>query len=158
MCDLEKSRLVIEHKANDIKQIKSVIAKLKEKNRHTILFIDHLGLTKCDDKKTLYEQATEVAKQLRQICLEYDCTIISASQLNRGAYQSDELSLSMLKDSGELENSASKVILLYKKNKDDKKSNMIIDIAKNRDGITGKIEMSYEREKQIFKEVINYGG
>ena len=65
----------------------------------------------------------KVAKQLRQICLEYDCTIISASQLNRGAYSSDELSLSMLKDSGELENSASKVILLYRdkdSNKDDK--------------------------------------
>ncbi len=155
---LEKSKLIVEHKANDIKQIKSVIAKLKERNRHTILFIDHLGLTKCDEKKSLYEQATEVAKQLRQICLEYDCTIISASQLNRGAYQSEELSLSMLKDSGELENSASKVILLYKKDKEDKKSNMIVDIAKNRDGINGKIEMTYEREKQIFKEVINYGG
>ena len=68
-----------------------------------------------------------------------------------------KLSLSMLKDSGELENSASKVILLYKKNKEDKKSNMIINIAKNRDGIQDvNIEMEYDRQKQIFKEVIIY--
>lgn len=155
--EIENVKIIVEHKANDIKQIKNIIMKYKDKNRHTVLFVDHLGLTKADNTKSLYEQATEVAKQLRQICLEYDCTIISASQLNRGAYQSDELSLSMLKDSGELENSASKVILLYKKNKEDKKSNMIINIAKNRDGIQDvNIEMEYDRQKQIFKEVIIY--
>lgn len=155
--EIENAKIIVEHKANDIKQIKNIIMKYKDKNRHTVLFVDHLGLTKADNTKSLYEQATEVAKQLRQICLEYDCTIISASQLNRGAYQSDELSLSMLKDSGELENSASKVILLYKKNKEDKKSNMIINIAKNRDGIQDvNIEMEYDRQKQIFKEVIIY--
>lgn len=155
--EIENAKIIVEHKANDIKQIKNIIMKYKDKNRHTVLFVDHLGLTRADNTKSLYEQATEVAKQLRQICLEYDCTTISASQLNRGAYQSDELSLSMLKDSGELENSASKVILLYKKNKEDKKSNMIINIAKNRDGIQDvNIEMEYDRQKQIFKEVIIY--
>lgn len=152
---LEKAKLIVEHKANDIKQIRSVVAKLKDKNRHTILFIDHLGLTKVDGTKSLYEQATEVAKQLRQMCLEYDCTIISASQLNRSAYQSEEPTLSMLKDSGELENSASKVILMYKdkeSNKDSEVVGMNIEIVKNRDGFCGNVEMEYDKSKQIFKE------
>lgn len=152
---LEKANLIVEHKANDIKQIRSVVAKLKDKNRHTILFIDHLGLTKVDGTKSLYEQATEVAKQLRQMCLEYDCTIISASQLNRGAYSSDEITLSMLKDSGELENSASKVILMYRdkeSSKDNEIVEMNIDVAKNRDGICGIIKMMYDKTKQVFEE------
>lgn len=155
---IESAKMIIEHKANDIKQIRGIIGKLKDKNRHTVIFIDHLGLCRVDNNRSLYEQATEVAKQLRQICFEYDCTIISASQLNRGAYSSDELTLSMLKDSGELENSASKVILLYK-NKDKERSiddptvNMTIEIAKNRDGICGTINTEYNRSKQIFKEV-----
>lgn len=153
---IEDAGIIIEHKANDIKTIKNILMKYKDKTRHTVLFIDHLGLTRADNTKSLYEQATEVAKQLRQMCLELDCTIISASQLNRGAYQSDELSLSMLKDSGELENSASKVILLYK-NKEDKKNTMTVnhmnvDIVKNRDGVTGYVEMEYDKTKQIFKE------
>lgn len=153
---IEDAGIIIEHKANDIKTIKNILMKYKDKTRHTVLFIDHLGLTRADNTKSLYEQATEVAKQLRQMCLELDCTIISASQLNRGAYQSDELSLSMLKDSGELENSASKVILLYK-NKEDKKNtitvnHMNVDIVKNRDGVTGYVEMEYDKTKQIFKE------
>lgn len=157
---IENAGIVVEHKANDIKQIKNLLVKMKDKNRHTILFIDHLGLTRADNTKSLYEQATEVAKQLRQMCLEYDCTIISASQLNRGAYQSEELSLSMLKDSGELENSASKVILLYKSKEDKNKNSAInimnIDIVKNRDGVTGYVEMQYDKTKQVFSEVNNY--
>lgn len=154
--EIENARLIIEHKANDIKQIKNILMKYKEKNRHTVLFIDHLGLTRADNTKSLYEQATEVAKQLRQMCLEYDCTIISASQLNRGAYMSDKPTLSQLKDSGELENSASKVILLYRDDKDkdgrNEVSNMKIDIVKNRDGVTGYVEMEYDKPKQVFSE------
>ena len=152
---IEKAKLIIEHKASDMNTIKSTIAKMKDKEKHTIVFIDHLGLVKIDGMKSLYEQATEVAKELRQICLEYDCTIISASQLNRGAYSSDEITLSMLKDSGELENSASKVMLLYKEKnakKEDLMQNMIFDVAKNRDGYTGIIEAVYDKEKQIFSE------
>lgn len=155
--EIENAGIIVEHKANDIRQIKNILMKYKDKNRHTVLFIDHLGLTRADNTKSLYEQATEVAKQLRQMCLEYDCTIISASQLNRGAYNSEELSLSMLKDSGELENSASKVIMLYR-NKDDKTNitpviKMNVDIVKNRDGVTGYVEMKYDKEKQVFEEI-----
>ena len=157
---IEKSKIIVEHQATDIKQIRSAVAKLKDKTRHTILFIDHLGLCKCDGTKTLYEQATEVAKQLRQMCLEYDCTIISASQLNRSAYGNDEVTLNMLKDSGELENSASKVILLYRdknSSKDDDEPIMNIEIAKNRDGICGIVQMEYDKTKQIFKEIESKG-
>lgn len=153
---IENAKMIIEHKASDMTAIKSTIAKMKDKERHTVVFIDHLGLVKIDGAKSLYEQATEVAKELRQICLEYDCTIISASQLNRSAYDNNaKISLSMLKDSGELENSASKVVLLYKdkdSKKEDLNQNMILDIAKNRDGYTGIVEVVYEKEKQIFKE------
>lgn len=153
---IEKARIIIEHKASNMTEIKATIAKMKDKERHTVVFIDHLGLVKIDGMKSLYEQATEVAKELRQICLEFDCTIISASQLNRSAYDNNaKISLSMLKDSGELENSASKVLLLYKdKNAGnvDLVQDMIFDIAKNRDGYTGIVEAVYEKEKQIFKE------
>lgn len=156
--EIEKSKIIIEHKINDVKNIKAILSKVKNKNKHTILFIDHLGLTKCENKKSLYEQMTEVAKQLRQICLEYDCSIISASQLNRIAYSSEEISLSMLKDSGELENSASKVILMFRDESSDKNDLQVImnlKIAKNRDGITGIIQMDYDKSKQIFKERTN---
>lgn len=155
--EIEKAELIIEHSTNDLKQIKNVLTKYKSKDKHTIIFVDHMGLLSIDNAKSLYEQTTAVAKELRQMCLEYDCTIISASQLNRENYKSEKASIYMLKDSGELENSASKIILLYKKDKEDKNSNMIIDLAKNREGIQDvTVEMEYDRPKQVFREIKNY--
>lgn len=148
--------LIIEHKANDIDSIRDVVRKFKNTSKHTILFIDHIGLVKKKGYKSLYESTTEVAKELRQICLDYDCTIISACQLNRTAYGAEQINLSMLKDSGEIENSASKIILMYRDKFSDRDSNveqMVLEIAKNRDGAYGLIKTNYYKERQEFKEL-----
>ena len=61
----------------------------------------------------------------------------------------------MLKDSGELENSASKVILMKrepKENKNNLEATMHLEIAKNRDGQLTTIDTKYDKTKQIFKE------
>ncbi|MDD4734033.1 MAG: DnaB-like helicase C-terminal domain-containing protein [Bacilli bacterium] len=153
--ELENKGLIIEHQVSEIKQIRSLIAKVKT-DKHTIVFIDHLGLISVDSNKSLYEKTTEIAKALRQISLNYDCTIIGASQLNRSAYSSENINLSMLKDSGEMENSASKVILLHKQktiHEEDKISELDVEVAKNRDGLIGFIKFEYQKKKQIFKEV-----
>lgn len=153
--ELENKGLIIEHQVSEIKQIRSLISKVKS-DKHTIVFIDHLGLISVDNNKSIYEKATEIAKTLRQISLNYDCTIIGASQLNRSAYSSDNINLSMLKDSGELENSASKVMLLNKQETIDefeKITQLDVEVAKNRDGLIGFIKLKYEKKKQIFKEV-----
>lgn len=160
---IENNNIIIEHNATTLNEIRSIIAKYKNADKHTIIFLDHIGLIRSNEKKSLYEQTTEIAKSLRQICLKYNCTIIAASQLNRTSYNSDEPSISMLKDSGELENSSSKVIMLYKdKNQDTKNdlytNDMIIDIVKNRNGLCGRIPLKYYKSKQIFKEKENYEG
>lgn len=160
--EITKNKVIVEHKAGYLHEIKALLSKRKDNTRHTIIFLDHIGLVKNADRKSIYEQMTDVAKQLRQYCLDYDCTIISACQLNRSSYSSDKLNLSMLKDSGELENSASKVILLYKDDKniskEQFKENMVLDIVKNRDGQLGKVGCIYDKTKQIFKEDISYVG
>lgn len=155
--EIPQHSLIFEHQMNNIKDIRSVIAKNKDYSKHTIVFIDHIGLVRGDTKGSLYEQSTEVAKQLRSMCLEYDCTIICASQLNRLAMSSEEITVNMLKDSGELENSSRKVILLYPVKDQDKESLemiMNVDIAKNDSGLTGIIKMNYNKSKQIFKEML----
>lgn len=159
--EVVRDKIVVEHKATYLNEIKTVLRTLKNDNKHTIIFLDHIGLIKSNIGKSQYEQMTDIAKQLRQICLDYDCTIISACQLNRSSYNSTELSLSMLKDSGELENSSSKVLLLYKDKTDNvediKNTKMIVEIVKNRDGMLGKLNFTYDKTKQIFKEEWNNG-
>lgn len=157
--DIERAGIVVEHKSTGMRDIRSVVVKNKRPDKHTIVFIDHLGLTRSDNSKnakSLYEQMTEVAKDIRQMCLEEDCTVIGASQFNREAYSTDDYSLAMLKDSGELENSASKVIFIHRPKDTERKIvtnvELNLEIAKNRDGMLGFIKMEYDKEKQIFKE------
>ena len=159
MEDIEKSNVIVEHLASSIKQIRSVVKKNKAKNKHTIVFLDHLGLIGLDEKsKNIYETATEVAKKVRQMCLEEDCTFIGASQLNRDASKNDTYDLSALKDSGEVENSASKILMIHRppKLKDGEREpdevETIIEIKKNREGRLGGIAMHYNKAKQIFRE------
>ena len=156
--DLEKNQIIIEHKANYLQEIRQVL-KVFKNDKHTIIFLDHIGLIKSEKNKSIYEQTTDIAKSLRQLCLDYDCTIIAACQLNRASYTANEPNLSMLKDSGELENSSSKVILLYRdktSSSDSLNPVMILDIVKNRDGQYGKVFCKYDKSKQIFKEEVVY--
>ncbi len=154
--NIETSKISIINSVNNVTEIKKYISKLKNSNRHTVIFIDHIGLVKYQNKRSIYEEITEVIKELRKICLEYNCTVIAASQLNRGAYQAEEITLNMLKDSGELENSSRKIILLSYENKTDRENLepiMKVDIAKNDNGSTGITKMKYFKTKQVFKEV-----
>ena len=157
--EIAKRKLFLINRKNTLQDIRVGIASNKDKNKHTIVFIDHLGLLKVVGARSLYEQTTEIAKELRQISLDLDCTIICASQLNRNSYSEEIPMLNMLKDSGEIENSARKVILLYR-NPDDKKKNedtiepiMNIEIAKNDSGMFGTIKARYYKIKQRFEEM-----
>ena len=153
--NIKNSKVIVNHSANNILDIKKVIRKFKDKNKHTVVFIDHIGYLKYQNKKSIYEESTETVKELRKICLEYGCTIIAASQLNRSAYEAKEITLNMLKDSGELENSSRKIILLSykdKKDKDNLEPIMLVDIAKNDNGSTGVTEMKYIKVRQTFNE------
>lgn len=150
---LASKNITINHTSNNIEDIKRIVAGVKDP-RHKIVFIDHIGLTRSgDSKKSLYEQATEVAKTLRQISLTYDCTIISASQFNRGAVGSERIGLHHLKDSGEIENSASKVLIMQKQEDIQELEALVeVDIAKNRDGGIGMRELMFRKQFQRFEE------
>lgn len=156
IAEVTQAKVIIEHLSYSIDDIEDVIRKLKT-NKHKIIFIDHLGLTRTSkSNKSIYEQITEIVKRLRNMCLKYNCTIVGASQLNRSNFNEEKnLDISMLKDSGEIENSASKIILLSQ-NKDEEKGklivNMEIEVAKNRDGKIGSIKMVYDKTKQTFIE------
>lgn len=156
IAEVTQAKVIIEHLSYNIDDIEDVIRKIKT-NKHKIIFIDHLGLTRSSkSNKSIYEQITEIVKRLRNMCLKYNCTIVGASQLNRSNFNEEKtLDISMLKDSGEIENSASKIILLSQ-NKDEEKGNLIvnmeIEVAKNRDGKIGAIKMVYDKTKQTFIE------
>ena len=138
--------------------IKQLIIK-ESKKEHVVVFIDYVGLITGYNNKSPYERITNIVKELRQISLNFDCTIICLAQVNRNG--DDAPMLKDLKDSGELEQSAVSVMLLHNENAtktvDKKVEELDVMVAKNRNGRTGTIKVEYNQfnqqifEKRIFK-------
>ena len=84
---------------------------------------------------------------MRKLSLDYNVTIFALCQLNR-KNQEGLPKLSDLRDSGEVEQSASRVVFLYEEPNGDYK----IIVAKNRGGMKGDFYIHYQKDTQEMWE------
>ncbi|MBV3144897.1 replicative DNA helicase, partial [Erysipelatoclostridium ramosum] len=139
--DISKRHIDIINHSSTLDKLRSFIMSYKS-DKHFIVFVDHVGLIGVRAKNS-YEKMTEVAKELRKMSLDNNCTIIGLCQLNREATKNaKQPNLSMLRDSGELEQSASKVIFVWKNEKDCAEDYYLV-IEKNRSGPKSIIPYGY---------------
>lgn len=152
---ISNKKIKVFNQAQTVSNIRRIIIN-ESKLEHTVVFIDHIGLIIPQKNASIYENITTITKELRQINLNYNCTIILVSQLNRSADDDSVPKLSELKDSGELEQSATTVIMLHDENYGKNISKNTIDlsffIAKNRNGSLGKTKLIYNKLNQRFDE------
>lgn len=151
--DISKKKMKIFTGLQTTNSIKQVIIK-ETKKEHVVVFIDYVGLIAGQNNKSPYERITNIVKELRQISLNFDCTIICLAQVNRNG--DDAPMLRDLKDSGELEQSAVSVMLLHNDNAtkviDKKVEEIDVMVAKNRNGRTGTIKVDYNQFNQRIEE------
>ena len=123
-------------------QARSMVKKLGVK----LLIIDYLQLIPFDTKNmSKAEGIANISHRIKQMALDLDVAIILLAQVNReGAKRDGGLSLYDLKDSGDIENDADVVLLMYPSQGDTESSKkmdskgayteLIYKIAKNREG------------------------
>ncbi len=151
--DISKRHIDIINHSSTLDKLRSFIMSYKS-DKHFIVFVDHVGLIGVRGKNS-YEKMTEVAKELRKMSLDNNCTIIGLCQLNREATKNaNQPNLSMLRDSGELEQSASKVIFVWKNDRDSEEDYYLV-IEKNRSGPKSIIPIGYNKANQIAYELSN---
>lgn len=151
--DISKRHIDIINHSSTLDKLRSFIMSYKS-DKHFIVFVDHVGLIGVRAKNS-YEKMTEVAKELRKMSLDNNCTIIGLCQLNREATKNaKQPNLSMLRDSGELEQSASKVIFVWKDEKSNAENYYLV-IEKNRSGPKSIIPIGYNKENLIAYELSN---
>lgn len=153
--EIERRKIILINKAVTITEIERGISNIKT-NKHIIAFVDHIGLIKASGK-SLYERMTETAKELRRISINYDCTIIGLCQLSRGQQKENRTpTIQDLRDSGEIEQSARKVLLIFnEKPNENKIQDIQIIIGKNDDGDKLIKKFKFDKYKQLFEEVYN---
>lgn len=159
---ISKKKLEIITGSQNIRTIRSKVIR-EAAEEHTIVFIDYIGLINDIERgRSSYERITDIMKELRRISLDYNCTIFVLSQVNRNSEREKDKTpkISDLKESGELEQSATTVILLHDENYykafEDRNSDIQLIIGKNRNGQKGLIDFTYDQSNQRFEEKKNY--
>lgn len=147
---LSKRKLKIISRGQTIQSIRREIIN-EQRDEHLMVFIDYVGLIGSTEKhKSLYELITSVVKELRNISMSYNCTIFLLAQINRSG--EDNPRLSDLKESGELEQSATQVIILNAEETNEDEQLVELTLAKHREGKKAKLNLIYNRTNQIFEE------
>lgn len=115
-----------------------------------LVVVDYCQLMRADGKVSgQEEELTQISRGLKEIAREFGPPVMSGAQLNRGVEVRDDKrpQLADLRGSGSLEQDADVVIFpffeSYYTDRNIKAGFMEIDVAKNRDGMTGTVKEVY---------------
>ena len=116
-----------------------------------IVFIDYLGLIKSEGR-SIYEQVTNISKDLHTFAQRSHTLVIALSQLNRGD-PSQMPTLERLRESGQIEQDVDVAILLHNPPNGNNIRDCKMIIAKNKEGICGNIDMTFTGNLQRFRTI-----
>ena len=115
-----------------------------------VIFIDYLGLIKSYGKSR-YEMTTNTSMDLHTLAQQSEMTVIALSQLKRN--DSKTPTMQDLRESGQIEQDADAIMLLYQPEPDNPQRKVYI--AKNKEGETGEITFHFEGIYQKFYEEVD---
>jgi replicative DNA helicase len=159
-----KDNIYINCKAGlNVTEIKAEAKKIKIQHGLDIIFIDHIGKIRPDNiKASRNDQIGQISEGLKNIAKDLNICVVVLSQLNRAveARTDKHPTMSDLRDSGNIEQDADEILLLYRddyyaerENRDSKSPGTLeIFAAKNRDGEIGLIKLIYNTKYQIITE------
>ena len=124
--------------------------------RYDIIYIDYLQLIAPEDRRRSdVEQVTQISKDLHVMAQTTGITVCALSQLSRpqkGGEAEKAPGLHSLRQSGQIEQDADGVLLLYKEEPNNPRSRRCLKIAKNKDGEAGGIVyLVFDGAHQRFK-------
>jgi replicative DNA helicase len=109
--------ITVDASSRSLAGIKALARAHHHKHGLDILVVDYLQLVRTDTPGRSREQeVAEVSRQMKEIALELDCAVLLPAQLNResGKRADPRPTMSDLRDSGQIEQDADAVILLYR--------------------------------------------
>jgi len=134
-----ESRLVIKEyapKTVTVRHIDGYIAKLGHKDfKPEVIVIDYINLLKPSTKNlNSYESVKETAEQLRALSFKYNIPIVTASQLNRGAFNTSSPGMEGISESIGLAATCDVICSLWQEEEDKELGIINLGMQKNRFG------------------------
>ena len=122
-----------------------------------VIFIDYVQeIPALYSRANLREQITAISLSLHSFAQSSGVTVFELAQLSRPSKDGwKEPDMFDLKESGQLEQDADAVLLLYRPKKGharlDEKKNRFLKVAKNKEGVTGTLLLDFDGETQSFR-------
>ncbi len=146
----------------NIIQIRSIARRLQAEHGLGLIVIDYVQLIQpLSNSDNVVQQFTEISHGLKALARELNVPVLAISQLNR-AVDAREIKvprLSDLRETGSWEQDADVVMFIYRKDRDklepslEEENAASIIIAKHRNGPIGTVDVKFDPEKVIFKEI-----
>ncbi|MDR0697533.1 MAG: replicative DNA helicase [Christensenellaceae bacterium] len=132
----------------------------RERGQIDLIIIDYLQLLQTNVnsqyKGNKVLEVAEITRQLKMLAKAFDCPVLLLSQLSRNIETRDlkdkEPKLSDLRDSGAIEQDADMVLFLSRNENKKSKGNIILSIAKNRNGPLANVKFNWIGEYVKFVE------
>lgn len=125
-----------------------------------VIFIDHIGLIRCNVGAQSYDKARYISNTLQQLQRELDVPIVVLSQLGRESeargQNAGAVNLASFRGSGAIEEDADICVFINRQraaNESDSNIPTDIVVAKNRDGAVGTVKMTFRPECVDFTDV-----
>lgn len=127
-----------------------------------LLVVDHIGRIGDNPTDSPNYRVGRITRNLKNLAMEVGCPVLALSQLNRSVEQREDKrpGLSDLRDSGEVEQEADVVALMYRQDYylqqgtqgyDNRlKGKCLIEIAKARSGPTGELALDFDATTTSF--------
>lgn len=122
-------------------------------NRFEVIFIDYVQLIRTKNRTFgRVEAVTDISIALHELAQKQSIAVIGLSQLSRETVKDAEPSMHHLRESGQLEQDADVIMLLYRKPIQTAPDLRGLKIAKNKDGPIGKLFLDFDGQHQTFSK------
>lgn len=152
----EKDKIII---TTGSQTVSSIRTEIKNKG-YDMIVVDYLQLIKPEGRYrgNRFAEVGEISHSLKAIATDYQIPVIVLSQLNRASVgrEGQEPTMSELRESGDIEQDASTIILLWNLDEDGRKKGCKVD--KNRQGKTGRVTLLFNGDLMRFEELTDSDG
>ncbi len=133
-----------------VMSLRSRARRVKQKHGLDMVVVDYLQLMTHPKSESRQQEISQISRSLKELARELEIPVIALSQLSRQVELRDDKKpqLADLRESGSIEQDADVVLLLFRpeyyfRDRDDVKGLAEVIVAKQRNGPTGEVKLSF---------------
>jgi replicative DNA helicase len=140
-----------------IMELRAKARRLKLQHDIQLIIVDYLQLMEAKERENRQQEISVISRGLKSLARELEVPVIAVSQLNRSVEtrEGHKPRISDLRESGGIEQDADVIILMHREDYYDEnhkeKNKVELNIAKQRNGPTGKVTLTFLREFLRFE-------